>query len=153
MHALVKNGNIKEAALLFEDMRVRFPPTIKHFTSLLYGWFKEERMETANAMHVFMDMERDECEADVVTYTTLLSGFCKWGKIKTDYEILDHMIKKGHTPNQTTYLHILNAHEKKDELEECLELVNEMQKISLFSDVNVCNTIIHLAFKLGEVKE
>ncbi|KAK4487866.1 hypothetical protein RD792_003603 [Penstemon davidsonii] len=36
LDALCKNGSVKEAALLFEDMRTRFEPTIKHFTSLLY---------------------------------------------------------------------------------------------------------------------
>lgn len=104
-------------------------------------------------MRVFMDMKRSECEADVVTYTTLISGFCKWGKIEKGYELLDSMIQLGYTPNQTTYLNILLAHEKKEELEECIELVKEMQKIGCNPDLNVYNTVIRLSFKLGEVKE
>ncbi|KAD5317532.1 hypothetical protein E3N88_17478 [Mikania micrantha] len=153
LDALCKNGSIREAALLFEDMRVRFPPTIKHFTSLLYGWCKEGKLMEAKFILVFFDMEKNGCEADVVTYTTLISGFCKRGKTKKGYELLDHMIQKGHKPNQTTYLHILNSHEKKDEFEECLELLNEMQKTGCYPDLNIYNTIIRLAFKLGEVKE
>ena len=37
LDALYKNGSVKDEAQLFEEMRVRFRPSIKHFTSLLYG--------------------------------------------------------------------------------------------------------------------
>ena len=105
------------------------------------------------AMRVFVDMQRSGCNADVMTYSTLISGFCKWGKIERGYEILDAMIQQGHTPNPITYLQILLAHEKKEELEECLELMAEMQKIGSIPDLNIYNTVIRLACKLGEIKE
>uniref|UniRef100_A0A7N0TZQ3 Pentatricopeptide repeat-containing protein n=1 Tax=Kalanchoe fedtschenkoi TaxID=63787 RepID=A0A7N0TZQ3_KALFE len=217
LDALCKNGSVKEAASLFEDMRVRFTPTLKHFTSLLYGWCKDGKLMEAKhvlvqmrdagfvpdivvyntllsgyaaagkmvdasdllkemakkgcepnatsyttliqafcarekmdeAMRVFVEMERSSCDADVVTYTTLISGFCKWGKITKGYEILDQMIRKGHAPNQTTYMHILAAHEKKDQLEECMELIKEMKS----PDLSSYNTVIRLACKLEDFKE
>lgn len=104
-------------------------------------------------MRVFVEMQRSGCEADVVTYTTLISGFCKWGKIERSYEILDGMIQKGFLPNQMTYMYIMLAHEKKEELEECVELMEEMRKIGCSPDLGIYNTVIRLACKLGEVKE
>ncbi|MCE7766813.1 hypothetical protein GQL56_29760, partial [Pseudomonas putida] len=82
------------------------------------------------------------------TYTTLISGFCKWGKIEKGYELLDNMRQKGYNPNQTTYLHIMLAHEKKEELEECLELVKEMENIGIPPDLSIYNAVIRLACKL-----
>ncbi|KZV25349.1 pentatricopeptide repeat-containing protein [Dorcoceras hygrometricum] len=221
LDALCKNGSVKEAALLFEDMKIRFKPTIKHFTSLLYGWCKEGKLmeakfvlmkmreagfepdvvvynnllqgysgagkmvdafhlmqemrsngceptatsytiviqalcareKMADAMKVYMDMEKAGCEADIITYTTLISGFCKWGKIDKGYELLDAMIQKGHAPNQTTYMHIMLAHEKKQELEKCQELWEETRKIGVLPDPCICGIIIRLACKLGETDQ
>ena len=63
------------------------------------------------------------------------------------------MIQQGHTPNQTTYMHIMLAHEKKEQLEECMELVEGLWKIGCIPDLSTYNTVIRLACKLGEVKE
>ncbi|KAJ8493067.1 hypothetical protein OPV22_014788 [Ensete ventricosum] len=40
LDALCKNGSVKEAASLFQDLKEKYPPNLKHFTSLLYGWCK-----------------------------------------------------------------------------------------------------------------
>ncbi|KAL3755051.1 hypothetical protein ACJRO7_002166 [Eucalyptus globulus] len=63
------------------------------------------------AARMLLEMHRSNCEADGVTYTTLISGFCKC----------------GHNPCATTYLPITLAYEKIEELEECLELIEEMK--------------------------
>ncbi|GER55332.1 pentatricopeptide repeat (PPR) superfamily protein [Striga asiatica] len=216
--ALCKNGSVKEASLLFEDMRERFEPTIKQFTSLLYGWCKAGKLMEAKvvlvrmreagfepdvvvynnlllgystagkmtdafhlmqemrkngyepnagsytivvqglcaqekieeAMRIFSEMEKNGCEADIITYSTLISGFCKWGKIQRAYEYLDEMIRKGHTPSPLTYLYFMLAHERKEELEECLELIKEMRNIG---GVNAWTIWIHALFSNGHVKE
>lgn len=75
-------------------------------------------------------MERSGCELDVVAYTALISGFCKCGKVEKAYGTLHEMTRKGFRPNETTYLHIMLAHERKEQLEECLELMEEMRRNS-----------------------
>nr|GMD79594.1 putative pentatricopeptide repeat-containing protein At5g65820 [Ipomoea batatas] len=50
LDALCKNGSVKEASTLFEEMKFRFNPTIKHFTSLLYGWCKEGKLMEAKVV-------------------------------------------------------------------------------------------------------
>ncbi|XP_052107484.1 putative pentatricopeptide repeat-containing protein At5g65820 [Arachis duranensis] len=199
LDVLCKNGCIKEAASLFEDMRYRFPPTIKNFTFLLYGWCREGKL--VEAKHVLVQMKDAGIEPDIVVYNNLLSGyalaakmedaydllkdmrrigcgpnttsytiliqslckhekledgmrrFCKWEKVERGYELLDRMIQQGIVPNQLTYHHLMLAHEKKEKLEECMELVNEMHKIGSTPDLNIYNTVIRLACKLGEIKE
>ncbi|KAI6685217.1 hypothetical protein NL676_031130 [Syzygium grande] len=105
------------------------------------------------AICMLLEMHRSNCEADGVTYTTLISGFCKCGKPDNAYELLDRMIQQGHIPCATTYLHIMLAHEKKEELEESLELIEEMKKIGCVPDVSIYNVAIRLACKLAEIKE
>ncbi|KAL5570784.1 hypothetical protein UlMin_020381 [Ulmus minor] len=94
------------------------------FTILIQALCKQEKME--EAMQVFVDMERNGCEAD-------------WRKIERGYEILDSMIQKGHTPDQMIYFHIM--------------LKEEMKKIGCIPHLNIYNTIIWLACNLGEVKQ
>ncbi|KAL4288418.1 hypothetical protein AHAS_Ahas19G0284200 [Arachis hypogaea] len=112
LDALCKNGSIKETASHFEDIRYRFPPTIKHFTSLLYGDEKDRLWTKCN----------------------LVQNFDLWvlqvKKVGGGYELLDRMIQQGLVPNQLTYHHLMLAHKKKKELEEYMELMNEMHKRS-----------------------
>ena len=81
-------------------------------------------------------------------------GFVSGGRLRERaYELLDRMIRKGLMPNSLTYLHIILAHEKKEELEKCLELIEEMRKIGCVPDAGIYNVVIRLACKLEEVKE
>ncbi|KAF3495493.1 hypothetical protein DY000_02055676 [Brassica cretica] len=222
LDALCKNGSVKDASTLLEDMRERFPPNLRCFTSLLYGWCREAKLIEAKnvlvqmkeaglepdivvftnllsgyahagkmadaydlmkdmrrrgfepnancytvliqalckmekrmdeAMRVFVEMERYGCEADIVTYTALISGFCKWGMIDKGYSVLDDMGKKGVVPSQVTYMQIMVAHEKKEQFEECLELIEKMKERGCHPDLLIYNVVIRLACKLGEVKE
>ncbi|CAN8278461.1 unnamed protein product [Cochlearia groenlandica] len=223
LDALCKNYSVKDASKLFEDMRERFPPNLRYFTSLLYGWCREGKLIEARhvlvqmkeaglepdivvytnllsgyahagkmadaydllndmrkrglepnancytvliqalckmekrmdeAMRVFVDMERYGCEADMVTYTAMISGFCKWGMIDKGYSYLDDMIKKGVVPSQVMYMQIMVAHEKKEQVEECLELIEKMKRNRCcLPDLIIYNVVIRLACKLGEVKE
>ncbi|KAI3514273.1 hypothetical protein L1887_12593 [Cichorium endivia] len=105
--ALVKKGNIKEAALLFEDMRVRFPPTIKHFTSLLYGWFKEGKL--TEAKFVWVQMREAGFEPDIVVYNNLLNGYAVAGEMVDAFDLLKEMRKKGCDPNVTSFTILIKS--------------------------------------------
>ncbi|KAL0381496.1 UNVERIFIED_CONTAM: putative pentatricopeptide repeat-containing protein [Sesamum angustifolium] len=185
LDALCKNGSVKEAALLFEDMRIRFKPTIKHFTSLLYGWCKEGKLMEAKV--VLVKMREAGFEPDIVVYNNLLNGYSVAGKMVDAFHLLQEMKRTGCEPNATSYTIMIQAlcarekmeeairvfmdmesngceadivtyttlitHEKKEELEECLDLMKEMRKISVLPDSSIYNTVIRLACKLGETED
>lgn len=138
---------------LMKDMRKRgYEPNANCYTVLIQTLCKtEKRMD--EAMRVFVEMERYGCEADIVTYTALISGFCKWGMIDKGYSVLDDMRKKGVMPSQVTYMQIMVAHEKREQFEECLELIEKMKQVGCDPDLLIYNVVIRLACKLGEVKE
>ena len=101
LDALCKNGCVKEAALLFKDMRVQFTPTLKHFTSLLYGWCKEGQL--IEAKFVLVQMREAGFEPDIVVYNNLLSGYAQLGKMSDAFDVLKEMRRKGCEPNATSY--------------------------------------------------
>ncbi|KAJ0253719.1 putative pentatricopeptide repeat-containing protein [Hirschfeldia incana] len=146
-------GRMADAYDLMKDMRGKgLEPNANCYTVLIQALCKmEKRMD--EAMRVFVEMERYGCEGDVVTYTALVSGFCKWGMVDKGYGVLEDMRRKGVVASQVTYMQIMVAHEKKEEFEECLELVEKMKERGCHPDLLIYNVVIRLACKLGEVKE
>lgn len=63
------------------------------------------------------------------------------------------MIERGCKPNASVYLSVFLALEKKENLEECLELKLRIVKAGCFPDLGVYNTVIRLACKIGELKQ
>ncbi|KAG0496688.1 hypothetical protein HPP92_001379 [Vanilla planifolia] len=112
LDALCKQKRLQNALSFFQELRERkdFMPCIVIINSLISGFLEE-------ALEVFGVMERDGVEVDiglmndafkvfnrmivcglrpdVVTYTTLISGFCKDGSIKQMETLLDEMESIG----------------------------------------------------------
>ncbi|KAJ4876655.1 Pentatricopeptide repeat protein [Raphanus sativus] len=90
LDALCKNGCVKDAANLFEDMRLQFFSTDRRYFALsLYGWCREGKI--MEAKHVLVQMNEAGFEPDVVDYTNLLSGYAHAGKMDDAYDVLKDM--------------------------------------------------------------
>ncbi|KAK7304932.1 hypothetical protein VNO77_42826 [Canavalia gladiata] len=150
LDALCKNGSIKEAASLFEDMRYRFPPTVKHFTSLLYGWCREGKL--MEAKHVLVQMKDAGIEPDIVVYNNLLSGYAQAGKMGDAYDLLKEMRRKGCEPNATSYTILIQSLCKHERLEEAMRLFVEMQGNDCQVDDVTYSTLISGFCKWGKIK-
>ncbi|XP_016201399.2 putative pentatricopeptide repeat-containing protein At5g65820 [Arachis ipaensis] len=150
LDALCKNGSIKEAASLFEDMRYRFPPTIKHFTSLLYGWCREGKL--MEAKHVLVQMKDAGIEPDIVVYNNLLSGYALAAKMGDAYDLLKEMRRIGCGPNATSYTILIQSLCKHEKLEEGMRLFVEMQRNDCDVDAITYTTLISGFCKWGKVE-
>ncbi|KAE9600766.1 hypothetical protein Lal_00011344 [Lupinus albus] len=150
LDALCKNGSIKEAASLFEDMRFRFPPTVKHFTSLLYGWCREGKL--IEAKHVLVQMKDAGIEPDIVVYNNLLSGYALAGKLGDAYHLLNEMRTKGCEPNATSYTILIQSLCKHDKLEEAMRIFVEMQRNGCEADTVTYTTLISGFCKWGKIE-
>lgn len=140
LDALSKNGSVKEAASLFEDMRMRFTPTIKHFTSLLYGWCREGKL--LEAKHVLVQMRQAGFEPDIVVYNNLLNGYAVAGKMADAYDLLKEMRRKGCEPNAASYTVLIQALCSMEKTEEAMRLFNDMEKSGCDADVMTYNALI-----------
>ncbi|XP_071698245.1 putative pentatricopeptide repeat-containing protein At5g65820 [Rutidosis leptorrhynchoides] len=148
LDALCKNGSIKEAALLFEDMRVRFPPTIKHFTSLLYGWCKEGKL--MEAKFVLVQMRNAGFEPDIVVYNNLLNGYAVAGKMVDAFDLLNEMRRKGCDPNATSFTILIQALCGQEKMETAMQVYLDMEKNGCEADVVTYTALISGFCKRGK---
>lgn len=93
LDALCKNGSVREAASLFEEIREKFEPDLKHFTSLLYGWCREGKLTEAKL--VLRKLTEAGLEPDVVVYNNLISGYAAAEKMTDAYVLMEEMREKG----------------------------------------------------------
>ncbi|KAL2906532.1 hypothetical protein RDABS01_005242 [Bienertia sinuspersici] len=140
LDALSKNGSVKEAASLFEDMRVRFTPSLKHFTSLLYGWCREGKL--LEAKHVLVQMREAGFEPDIVVYNNLLNGYAVARKMADAYDLLKEMRRKGCEPNAASYTVLIQALCTMEKTEEAMRVFYDMETNGCDADVVTYNALI-----------
>lgn len=149
LDALCKNGSVKEAASLFEDMRVRFSPTLKHFTSLLYGWCREGKL--MEAKFVLIKMKEAGFEPDIVVYNNLLSGYAISDKMGDAFDLLHEMRRKGVEPNVASFTTLIQALCLREKMEEAVRVLIDMQKSGSDADVVTFTTLISGFCKWGKL--
>ncbi|KAJ8763924.1 hypothetical protein K2173_003706 [Erythroxylum novogranatense] len=139
LDALCKNGSVKEAAALFEDMRVRFTPSLKHFTSLLYGWCREGKL--MEAKHVLVQMKEAGFEPDIVVYNNLLGGYANAGKMGDAFALLKEMQIKCE-PNANSYTIVIQALCQQNRMEDAMRIFVEMERNGCEADIVTYTTLI-----------
>lgn len=140
LDALCKNGSVKEAASLFEEMRVKFTPSLKHFTSLLYGWCREGKL--MEAKFLLVQMKEAGFEPDIVVYNNLLGGYAQAGKMADSYDLLKEMRRKGCSPNVASYTILIQALCKREKMDEAMRVFVEMQRSGCEADAVTYTTLI-----------
>ncbi|KAJ7952710.1 Pentatricopeptide repeat [Quillaja saponaria] len=150
LDALCKNGSVKEAASLFDDMRIRFMPTLKHFTSLLYGWCREGKL--MEARHILVQMREAGFEPDIVVYNNLLNGYAQAGKMGDAFDLLKEMRRKCCEPNATSYTTLIQGLCKQEKLEEATWIFVEMQRSGCETDFVTYTTLISGFCKWGKIE-
>ncbi|KAH7520341.1 hypothetical protein FEM48_Zijuj08G0133700 [Ziziphus jujuba var. spinosa] len=151
LDALCKNGSVKDAASLFEDMRIRFRPSLKHFTSLLYGWCREGKL--MEAKFVLVQMKEAGFEPDIVVYNNLLGGYAQAGKMADAYGLLKEMKEKGCIPNATSYTILIQALCGREKMEEAMRVFVEMQRSGSEADIVTYTTLISGFCKWGKIEK
>ncbi|KAF5738068.1 putative pentatricopeptide repeat-containing protein [Tripterygium wilfordii] len=149
LDALCKNGSVKEAASLFEDMRVRFSPSLKHFTSLLYGWCREGKL--MEAKHILVQMREAGFEPDIVVYNNLLSGYAVAGKMADAFDLLKEMRRKGCEPNENSYTILIQALCGKEKMDEAMRVFVEMERSGCQADIVTYTSLISGFCKWGKI--
>lgn len=149
LDALCKNGSVKEAAALFGEMKYRFTPGIKHFTSLLYGWCREGKL--LEAKHVLVQMREAGFEPDIVVYNNLLSGYARAHKMADAYDLLKEMKRKGCEPNTASYTTLIQALCSREKMEEAARMLLEMHRSNCEADGVTYATLISGFCKCGKL--
>ncbi|XP_019185114.1 PREDICTED: putative pentatricopeptide repeat-containing protein At5g65820 [Ipomoea nil] len=151
LDALCKNGSVKEASTLFEEMKFRFKPTIKQFTSLLYGWCKEGKLMQAKV--VLVRMRDAGFEPDIVVYNNLLNGYAVAGKMAHAFDLLQEMRRKSCYPNATSFTIVIQALCSQAKMEEAMRVFMDMERSGTEADVVTYTTLISGFCKLGKTDQ
>ncbi|EEF31788.1 pentatricopeptide repeat-containing protein, putative [Ricinus communis] len=149
LDALCKNGSVKQAASLFEDMRVRFSPSLRHFTSLLYGWCREGKL--IEAKHVLVQMREAGFEPDIVVFNNLLSAYSMAGKMTDAFDLLKEMVRKGCEPNANSYTIMIQAFCSQEKMDEAMRVFVEMERTGCEADVVTYTALISGFCKWGKI--
>jgi len=85
------------------------------------------RMEKADEL--FRSMREDKVDPDVITYSTLVKGYCLAGDIDQGFKVLKTMLAAGkHEPDEILYNSLLDGCAKQHRVEDALALLEDMQK-------------------------
>ncbi|PNX86180.1 pentatricopeptide repeat-containing protein, partial [Trifolium pratense] len=87
-------------------------------------------------------MHRSKIIPDVVTYSSLIDGLCKSGRIEYALELVDEMRCREVIPNVVTYNSLINCLCKSGRIKYALELVDEMRCRKIIPDVVTYNSLI-----------
>merc|ERR1719326_250009 len=67
-------------------------------------------------------------EPDLITYSTLIKGYCLEGSVDKAFQVLEDLKSKGTLrPDEITYNSILDGCAKKQRVDEALSVLDEMQ--------------------------
>ncbi|KAH9327339.1 hypothetical protein KI387_007517 [Taxus chinensis] len=140
LDALGRAKLAKEAQMLFERMRDKFPPDAKTYTVLLSGWCKVKNLIQAGK--IWNDMLDEGFKPDLVTHNIMLEGLFM-GKRKDDALKLFGLMKgNGPSPNTRSYTIVICALCKLHRMGEAQNFFVEMQEIDCPIDAAVYTCLI-----------
>ncbi|XP_040967082.1 pentatricopeptide repeat-containing protein At5g16640, mitochondrial-like [Gossypium hirsutum] len=168
--------NVDDALILFNKMTEKHPkPSIVEFTKLLapIGRMKHyaivvsmcSQMEllgvshNAYSLNILINcwkMLKLGVEPDVVTFSTLINGFCNQNKIFEVVSIFDEMAERGYQAQLIAYNTILKGLCKIgniDRAEEATRLLNEMVDNNIPLDIVTYNLLIDALCKDGKISK
>ncbi|KAI9195493.1 hypothetical protein LWI28_015411 [Acer negundo] len=88
-----------------------------------------------------------------VTYSSLIDGWCKKGKMEEAHKLRVHMEARGVKPKIVTYNALIDGYCKKGQLEEAKRLFEEMENRGVRADNVTYNTLIYGYCKKGKMME
>merc|ERR1719482_2527517 len=78
------------------------------------------------------EMKTSEVEPDVVTYSTIIKGFCHAGSLDKALEILKEMKSDGKfSPDEVMYNSLLDGCAREQRPDEALRLLDDMRKTGI----------------------
>ncbi len=79
---------------------------------------------------------------DLITFSTLIKGFCKSGKLTEAFSFLDMMKTKEILPDEVLFNSLLDGCSKNNMLEKAFELFDEMESKGVIASTITYNTLI-----------
>jgi pentatricopeptide repeat protein len=127
LNALVEAGRAVEARSVFDGMLAAgVAPNASSFNILvkLYAWRTADFHLAYDQIHA---MRRHGLLPDVGTFSTLVTGLCRAGKLDEAWGVLDWMLQEGCRPMVHTYTPIVQGYCRQGQIEEATNLIGFME--------------------------
>jgi len=86
-------------------------------------------------MKLFEEIHFKQIYPDVVTYNSLIDGFCKSGRISYALKLIGEMHDRGQPPDIFTYNSLLDAFCKNYHVDKAIELLTKLKDHNIFNQV------------------
>merc|ERR1719210_942565 len=91
-------------------------------------------------------------EPDVVTYSTLVKGFCACGDLDRALKILEDMKQDGtHKPDDIMYTSILDGCAKLNRVDTAMKIVDQMREVGVAPTNYTLSVLVKLLGRCGKV--
>ncbi|KAL6652661.1 hypothetical protein ACP70R_011586 [Stipagrostis hirtigluma subsp. patula] len=144
-------GDVQKALKLVERMD-EFgcsPDTITH-NILVDGLCRVK--EVNKGREVLRRLQKDGvCMPNVVTYTSVISGYCKAGRMEDAIAVYNDMVGSGTTPNTVTYNVLINGCGKAGDMESAAKMYHQMMIRRCPPDVVTFSSLIDGYCRSGQL--
>ncbi|KAI5660267.1 hypothetical protein M9H77_29060 [Catharanthus roseus] len=104
-----------------------FVPSLNNYNRLIHQL--GELMKPSEAHQVFLDAKRRGHFINVVSYTSLINGYCKVGEMEVANKLFDEMCECGLKPNTLTHSVLVRGTFRKRDLEKGKLLMERLWKV------------------------
>ncbi|KAF5732840.1 putative pentatricopeptide repeat-containing protein [Tripterygium wilfordii] len=158
MNGYVKARDIDQANMLYEKMMNRgIAPDGVTFNILVAGHYKYGREEDGDrllrdlsvqgrmrsAVDAFIEMHRAGLSADIVTYNTLIGGYCKAFDMDSAEEFVKKMYTSGWDPDITTYNIRIHGFCSSRKMNRAVMMLDELISAGIVPNTATYNTMMN----------
>ncbi|GLJ21142.1 hypothetical protein SUGI_0386710 [Cryptomeria japonica] len=144
LRALCQERNMKDARIVYHQLKKKFKPNTHSFNILLSGWQTAE-----GALNFYNEMLQLDQEPDIVTYNSLLHALCKdrdalyrdRGMTKV-LNIVEEMKHNGCQPDLKTYTILIGGLGLIRQNDRARKMLAEMRKHGYSPDAAAYNAVI-----------
>ncbi|KAJ4794430.1 Pentatricopeptide repeat (PPR) superfamily protein [Rhynchospora pubera] len=140
--------------LLGRFLKDKRAPDTSVFNPLLKCLCRNNRIAEAAAM-LFDKMPNLGCPPNLISYNTLIKGYCSAGKTSSATELLEKMIGESdhHKPNVITFSTVIDGLCKEGSLSKAFDLFEQMHSLGVLPNTITYNTLINGLCKQGPIEK
>uniref|UniRef100_J3KV95 Pentacotripeptide-repeat region of PRORP domain-containing protein n=1 Tax=Oryza brachyantha TaxID=4533 RepID=J3KV95_ORYBR len=149
VNALAEAGRTEEALRALDEMLASgVAPNASSHNILIKMHARRSEFDLAWEL-----IHKSEMEPDAATYSTLIAGLCRVGKVAEAWGVLDWMLEKNCLPMVHTYTPIVQAYCREGRIEEAKLLMVEMERLGCLPNVVTYNVLIRALCDSGRFDE
>ncbi|KAJ1299103.1 hypothetical protein BS78_01G505500 [Paspalum vaginatum] len=142
LNALAEAGRVEEVGRAFDEMVAAGVAPSASTYNILVKLHVSRASDFGPAYEVISHMRARRVEPDVGTYSTLITGLCRAGRLDEAWGVLDWMLQEGCRPMVHTYTPIVQGYCRDGRIEQARELMAAMDSVGCPPNVVTYNVLI-----------